>query len=46
MLTKDMADPLKELGVAEEKLGGTGRSSLGKRLVSEADAADRNPDAF
>ena len=33
MLTKKMADRLKELGLAEEKLGGTGISEAGKRLL-------------
>lgn len=38
-LTVDMANRLEELGVAERKLGGTGLSSYGKRLLDERYAA-------
>lgn len=33
MLTEAMADKLKKLGLAEQKLGGTGISSAGKRRL-------------
>lgn len=41
MLTVVMANRLKELGLAEQKLGGTGISREGKRVVAESGVAAR-----
>ena len=41
MLTVTMAERLKELGLAEEKLGGTGLSRAGKPVLAERLAAIR-----
>lgn len=41
MLTVEMANRLKELGLAEQKLGGTGISREGKRVVTEYVVASR-----
>lgn len=41
MLTTVMANRLKELGLAEQKLGGTGISQEGKRVVAEYVVAAR-----
>ena len=41
MLTTSMANRLKELGLAEQKLGGTGISREGKRVISGLIAAQR-----
>ncbi|MEQ1405645.1 hypothetical protein ABK249_11940 [Neorhizobium sp. Rsf11] len=41
MLPADTAARLRELGLAEQKLGGTGISKLGKRLIDERIVASR-----
>ncbi len=41
MLTTAMADRLKSLGLAEQKLGGTGLSKEGKRIIDEVILAAR-----